>query len=55
MDSILELSEEKIGGLMKVYGVTKRELDAARMAEESNADALKRLVIERSALVALET
>ncbi len=55
MDSILELSEKKISGLMKVYGVTKKQLEAAKMPEETEGEALKRLVIERSALVAVET
>ena len=54
MDSILDLSEKKIDGLMKVYGVTERELDATRVAEESKGEVLKRLVIERSALVAVD-
>ncbi len=53
-DSILEVSGKKIEGLMKAYGVTSKELEAAKVAKESNIDALKRLIIERSALVAVE-
>ncbi len=55
MDSVLDVSEKKVDLLMKVYGVTKKELDATRVAEESDVEALKRLVIERSALVAVDT
>jgi len=39
---------------MKAYGVTSKELEAAKVGKESNIDALKRLIIERSALVAVE-
>ncbi len=54
-DDLLEIrSEEKAGELRRVYGITSRELEASRFPEETQLDVLKRLVIERSALVAVE-
>jgi tRNA threonylcarbamoyladenosine modification (KEOPS) complex Cgi121 subunit len=46
-------SEGKLRGLQKVYGVTKREMEAARLSGESDPAVLKRLIIERSALLDL--
>jgi KEOPS complex subunit Cgi121 len=54
-DGVLELyKRKKTTGLMRVYNISERELDSARIPGETESDVLKRLVIERSALLALE-
>lgn len=54
-DDLIEINtKKKVAELRKVYGVTNRELEAARFPAEKGTDVLKRLVIERSALLALE-
>jgi tRNA threonylcarbamoyladenosine modification (KEOPS) complex Cgi121 subunit len=52
--NLLEIgSDRKLRSLRKAYGVTDREMEAARLQGESDADVLKRLIIERSALLDL--
>jgi KEOPS complex subunit Cgi121 len=54
-DGVLELDKRaKTAGLMRVYNISESELNSARMPGETESDVLKRLVIERSALLALE-
>ena len=44
-------SKKKLAKIRKTFGVTNREMEAARMPGESDPDVLKRLIIERSALL----
>lgn len=54
-DSIIDReSGRKISELKKAYGVEERELDASKLPGESSKMALKRLILERSALLGLE-
>ncbi|SRR6266568_165146 len=54
-DQVLEVaSSKKFKGLMDVYGVTRLELEASKFPREGENSVLKRLIIERSALLALE-
>ncbi len=54
-DRVLEvLSKKKARGLMDAYGVTRIQLEASRFPEEDENSVLKRLIIERSALLTLE-
>ena len=54
-DTVLEpRSASKRQQLMRVYGVTEKELDAAKELVNDEVEALKRLVIERSALLSFE-
>jgi KEOPS complex subunit Cgi121 len=46
-------SYSKLRSLQKAYGVTNREMEAARLPGELDPDVLKRLIIERSALLDL--
>lgn len=46
-------SESKLRTIQKAYGVTNREVQAARLRDESDSDVVKRLIIERSALLDL--
>ena len=46
-------SELKLKKIQNAYGVTKREIEATRFPGESEDDVVKRLVIERSALLDL--
>jgi KEOPS complex subunit Cgi121 len=46
-------SDRKLRSLQKAYCVTNREMEAARLPGESDPDVLKRLIIERSALLDL--
>lgn len=53
--SLLEItSERKIEALKEYYVVGDREVEAGRFPGETDTDVLKRLVIERSALLSLE-
>lgn len=47
-------SRQKMAKLRQSYGVTLKEMDAARSVEENDSSVLKRLIIERSALLDLE-
>lgn len=54
-DALVEIgSEKKLATISRTYGVTNREMEATRVAGESDSDVLKRLIIERSALLDLE-
>ncbi len=54
-DQVLEVaSGKKVKGLMEVYGVTPLELEASKFPREDENSVLKRLIIERSALLTLE-
>ncbi len=47
-------SKRKMAKLQQSYGVTIKEMEAARLEGESEASVLKRLIVERSALLDLE-
>lgn len=52
--SLVEIgSKAKLANLQRSYGVSDREMEAARFEGESSADVLKRLIIERSALLSI--
>lgn len=52
--SLVEIgSKEKLTTLQRSYNVSNREMEAARFEGESNPDVLKRLIIERSALLSV--
>ncbi len=54
--SVLEVrTKQKLSGLRRVFDITKRELQATLLPNEKEEEAVKRLVIERSALLALES
>jgi len=51
-DSLVEIgSNRKLSEIQRSYGVSKREMEAARFEGENNSDVLKRLIVERSALL----
>ncbi len=54
-DSVLEISTKaKSSQLLKAFNVTKIELESSRLPNEGEPSVLKRLIIERSALLSLE-
>lgn len=54
-DSQIEIgSKQKMLKLQNSYGVTHREMDAVRFEGETESSVLKRLIVERSALLDLE-
>lgn len=54
-DELVEIySQDKFNMLKECYGITSIEMEAARVPGEVEEDVLKRLVIERSALLTLE-
>jgi tRNA threonylcarbamoyladenosine modification (KEOPS) complex Cgi121 subunit len=54
-DTVLDFdTPSKSAGLKRAYNISERELNSARMAGEAENSVLKRLVIERSALLVLE-
>ncbi len=54
-DELVEIySQNKANTLKECYGITSTEMEAARVQGEVDEDVLKRLVIERSALLTLE-
>jgi len=54
-DAVLEIGTlAKVRALRKAYDISERELNSSRMTGESENSVLKRLVIERSALLVLE-
>lgn len=54
-DSLVEIySSKKSASLRKTYGISSKEMEAARLPGEPEVEVLKRLVIERSALLTLE-
>ena len=51
-DSLVEIgSKRKLVEIQRYYGVSKREMEAARFEGENDSDVLKRLIVERSALL----
>ena len=51
-NSVVEIgSKAKFSEIQKSYGVTAKEVEAVRMEGESDVSALKRLIIEQSALL----
>lgn len=53
-ESLLEIgSKRKLGAIQRSYGVSKKEMEAARFEGESDAQVLKRLIVERSALLSV--
>ena len=53
-DSQIEIgSEQKMTRLQQSYGVTRKEMDAARFEGETESSTMKRLIVERSALLDL--
>lgn len=56
MDSgVLEIrTKKKLSELKRVFGIPDREMEASRLQGEDDAEVVKRLVLERSALLALE-
>jgi KEOPS complex subunit Cgi121 len=51
-DGLIEVnSKRKIARIQKAFGVAKKEMDASRFEGESEVDVLKRLIVERSALL----
>ena len=54
-DSVIEiLSKRKTSELMKAYEISKNEFAAARLPNEDGTSVLKRLIVERVALLAVE-
>jgi|SRR2546425_2112928 len=47
-------SKQKMTGLRRSYGITSKEMDAARFEGETDSSVLKRLIVERSALLSIE-
>jgi len=51
-DNLIEIgSKQKMAQLQRSYGVTGREMEAARFEGETDSSILKRLIVERSALL----
>ena len=51
-NNLIEIgTKQKIAQLQRSYGVTGREMDAARFEGELDSSVLKRLIVERSALL----
>lgn len=51
-ENLIEIgSKQKLDGIQRSYGVTSRELEAARFVGEADSSVLKRLIVERSALL----
>src|SRR2546428_6067030 len=51
-DDLIEIrSKERITKLQRSYGITTSEMEAARFRGEANFSVLKRLIVERSALL----
>jgi tRNA threonylcarbamoyladenosine modification (KEOPS) complex Cgi121 subunit len=54
-DSLVEIgSKRKLVEIQRAYRVTKREMEATRFEGETDAQVLKRLIVERSALLDIE-
>ena len=54
-EGLIEIgSKQKAGLLQRSYGVTSKEMEATRFVGEADSSALKRLIVERSALLGLE-
>jgi len=54
-DNVIEVaSEDKISELMNVYNISRKSMSSAQLPGEAATSVLKRLIIERSALLAVE-
>jgi len=54
-DTVLQIkTQKKVEDLKRAYNIPDKELNASKMLTEENNSVLKRLIIERSALLALE-
>lgn len=54
-DTVVDVrTPAKINGLKRAYKISARELNASRMPDEYETSTIQRLIIERSALLALE-
>ena len=54
-DTVIEISSRrKTSELMRVYDISKRSISAAQLPNEGEMSVLKRLIIERSALLTVE-
>lgn len=54
-DKLVEVgSKMKIAEIQRSYGVSNREIEAARVEKESVTECLKRLIVERSALLLVQ-
>jgi KEOPS complex subunit Cgi121 len=54
-DSLVEIgSKPKLAEIQRSYGVSDREIEAARFDGENVTDCLKRLIVERSALLLVQ-
>ena len=54
-ESLIEIgSKQKMARLQRSYRVTSREMDAARLEGETDPSVLKRLIVERSALLDID-
>ena len=54
-DRFVEIgSKRKLANIQRSYGISKREMEAARFEKETDEQVVKRLIVERSALLDLE-
>lgn len=54
-DELIEIgSKRKLASIERSFGISKREIEAARFEGEADDNVVKRLVVERSALLDLE-
>jgi tRNA threonylcarbamoyladenosine modification (KEOPS) complex Cgi121 subunit len=54
-DDLVEIrSEQRVAALQRSYGVTSKEMEAARLEGEIDSSVLKRLIVERSALLDIQ-
>jgi len=54
-DSVIEIgSKQKMAKLKRTYGIADTEMGAARVEGETDSSVLKRLIVERSALLDIE-
>jgi tRNA threonylcarbamoyladenosine modification (KEOPS) complex Cgi121 subunit len=53
-DSLIEIgSKRKLAELQRSYRISEKEMEAARFEGETDAEVLKRLIVERSALLSI--
>jgi tRNA threonylcarbamoyladenosine modification (KEOPS) complex Cgi121 subunit len=54
-DTVLQIkTRKKVEDLKRAYNIPDKELNASKMPTEDDDNVLKRLIVERSALLALE-
>ena len=54
-DDVIEVTcQKKVSELMRVYNISRKSITAAQLPGEAETSVLKRLIIERSALLAVE-